>query len=84
MHLDMLFYISVRGKLSYFNMAIKFKMAAIDRFEGLYAVVMRTCIKPWGRILERVKILIFEIIVVFTIISNIKIKIKCKCYSRNI
>ena len=27
----------------------------------------------WGRILERVKILIFEIIVVFTIISNIKI-----------
>ena len=28
---------------------------------------------PWGRILERVKILIFEIIVVFTIISNIKI-----------
>ena len=44
----MLFHSWVRGKLNYFNMAIKSKMAAIDRFEGPYAVVMRTCIKTWS------------------------------------
>ena len=48
MHLDMLFHIWVRGKLNYFNVAVKSKMAAIGRFKGLYAVVMRTCIKPWS------------------------------------
>ena len=48
MHLYMLFHIWVRGKLNYFNMAVKSKMVAIDRFEGLYALVMRTCIKPWS------------------------------------
>ena len=41
MHLDVLFHIRVRGKLNYFNMAVKSKMAAIDPFEGLYA---NTCI----------------------------------------
>ena len=48
MHLDMLFHIWVRGKLNYFNMTVKSKMAAIDRFESLYAVLMHTCIKPWS------------------------------------
>ena len=42
MHLDMLFHIWVRGKLNYFE------MVANNRFEGLYALVMRACIKPWS------------------------------------
>ena len=46
MHLDMLFHIWVRGKLSYFN--IKSKMAAIGRLEGLYALVMFTYINFWS------------------------------------
>ena len=48
MHLDMLFHIWVRGKLNYFNMDVKSKMAAISRFEGLYALVMFTYINPWA------------------------------------
>ena len=40
----------------------------------LFSSCIRSCtMQSWGRILERVKILIFEIILVFTIISNIKI-----------
>ena len=31
--LDVLFHIRVRGKLSFFNMATKSKMGAIDRFK---------------------------------------------------
>ena len=48
MHLDMLFHIWVRGKLNYFNMPVKSKMAAISRFEGLYALIMLTYINPWS------------------------------------
>ena len=44
----MLSHIWVRGKLNYFNMTVKSKMAAIDRFEGLYSLIMRTCIKLWS------------------------------------
>ena len=40
MQLDMLFHIWVIGKLNYFNMAVKSKMAANDPFEGLYALGM--------------------------------------------
>ena len=32
-HLDVLFHIRVRGKLSFSNLATKSKMAAIDRFK---------------------------------------------------
>ena len=57
---------------SIINIKSKYPLAAID-------FNMRICgercqlAKTWGCILERVKILIFEIIVVFTIISNVKI-----------
>ena len=44
----MLFHIWVRGKLNYSNITIKSKMAAIGRFEGLYALVMFTYINPWS------------------------------------
>ena len=48
MHLYVLLHIWVRGKLSYFNMAVKSKMATTDPFEGLYALVMRSCINHWS------------------------------------
>ena len=48
MHLGVLFHIWVRGKLNYFNMAVKSKMAAIDPFEGIYVIVMRACINHWS------------------------------------
>ena len=48
MHLDVLFQIWVRGKLNYFNMVVKSKMAAIDPFEGIYALVMPACINHWS------------------------------------
>ena len=41
MQLGVLFHSRVRGKLNYFHMAVKSKMAAIDPFEGIYALVMR-------------------------------------------
>ena len=44
----MLFHTWARGKLNYFNMAVKFTMAAIGRFYSVYALVMRSCIKPWS------------------------------------
>ena len=40
-------YLSKRQAQLY-QYAVKSKMAVIDRFEGLYALVMRTCIKPWS------------------------------------
>ena len=48
MPLDVLFHIWVIGKLNYVNMAVKSKMAAIDPFEGLYALVMRAYINHWS------------------------------------
>ena len=48
MHLDMLYHIWVRDKLSYFNMTVKSKMAAISRFKSLYALVMFAYINSWS------------------------------------
>ena len=48
MHLDVLFHIKVRGKVNYFNMAVKSKTAAIEPFEGIYALVMRACTNHWS------------------------------------
>ena len=60
-----------------FNLMILFYLIMTSRhILSLQSVMHCHVSKPtdlWGRILERVKILIFEIIVVFTIISNIKI-----------
>ena len=48
MHLDALFNIWVRGKLNYFNMVVKSKMAENEHFEGICALVMRACISHWS------------------------------------
>ena len=48
MHLDVLFHVRVKGNLNYFNIAVKSKIAAIDPFEGLYALVMPACINHWS------------------------------------